>query len=63
MRSTRLSSSQVSEAKLKMRDPEARRFYLVRTKYFIYYRAKGAWLEIIAFWHSSREARGASVRV
>ena len=37
------------------RDTETRRFYLVRTKYLIYYRARGAWLEVIAFWHSSRE--------
>ena len=37
------------------RDAETRRFYLVRTKYFIYYRVRGAWLEVIAFWHSSRE--------
>ena len=37
------------------RDPEIRRFYLARTQYFAYYRPKGKFLEIIAFWHSSRE--------
>lgn len=37
------------------RDPEVRRFYLARTKYFVYYRTKGVFLEVIAFWHSSRE--------
>lgn len=37
------------------RDAETRRFYLVRTKYFVYYRPRGPWLEVIAFWHSSRE--------
>jgi plasmid stabilization system protein ParE len=37
------------------RDAQVRRFYLVRTKYFIYYRARGGFLEVIAFWHASRE--------
>lgn len=37
------------------RDTETRRFYLVRTKYFIYYRPRGTFLEVVAFWHSSRE--------
>jgi plasmid stabilization system protein ParE len=37
------------------RDAQVRRFYLVRSKYFIYYRAKGEFLEVIAFWHASRE--------
>ena len=37
------------------RDAQVRRFYLVRTRYFIYYRAKGGFLEVIAFWHASRE--------
>jgi plasmid stabilization system protein ParE len=37
------------------RDGETRRFYLVRTRYFIYYRLRGPTLEVIAFWHSSRE--------
>lgn len=37
------------------RDPETRRLYLARTGYFVYYRAKGRNLEVIAFWHASRE--------
>lgn len=37
------------------RDTETRRFYLLRTKYFIYYRPKGVFIEVLAFWHSSRE--------
>ena len=36
-------------------DPGTRRLYLARTKYFVYYRAKGNDLEVIAFWHASRE--------
>ena len=37
------------------RDPRTRRLYLARTKYFVYYRAAGSLLEVIAFWHASRE--------
>ena len=37
------------------RSTETRRLYLVRTRYFVYYRAKGRFLEVLAFWHSSRE--------
>lgn len=37
------------------RSPETRRLYLVRTRYFVYYRPKGRFLEVLAFWHSSRE--------
>ena len=37
------------------RSPQARRLYLVRTRYFVYYRPKGRFLEVLAFWHSSRE--------
>lgn len=37
------------------RDSETRRLYLVRTGYFVYYRPRGRRLEILAFWHSSRE--------
>lgn len=37
------------------RDPETRRLYLARTRYFVYYRKRGKYLEIVAFWHSSRE--------
>jgi plasmid stabilization system protein ParE len=42
------------------RDPETRRLYLARTQYFLYYRPRGRYLEIVAFWHSSRE-RGPKV--
>ena len=38
------------------RDPQIRRLYLSRTQYFVYYRAKGGFLEIVAFWHSARES-------
>jgi plasmid stabilization system protein ParE len=37
------------------RDPETRRLYLARTRYFVYYRPRGRYLEVVAFWHSSRE--------
>jgi len=37
------------------RDPETRRLYLARTRYFLYYRPRGRFLEVVAFWHSSRE--------
>jgi plasmid stabilization system protein ParE len=37
------------------RDPEVRRLYLARTRYFVYYRPRGVYLEVIAYWHSSRE--------
>jgi plasmid stabilization system protein ParE len=37
------------------RDLEVRRLYLVRTRYFVYYRPRPPFLEVIAFWHSSRE--------
>jgi plasmid stabilization system protein ParE len=37
------------------RAAETRRLYLARTKCFIYYRPKGNYLEVIAFWHASRE--------
>ena len=32
-----------------------RRLYLPRVKYFVYYRVCGLLLEVVAFWHSSRE--------
>lgn len=32
-----------------------RRLYLARVQYFAYYRVHGNFLEIIAFWHASRE--------
>ena len=37
------------------RDLETRRLYLARTGYFVYYRANGKYLEVVAFWHASRE--------
>jgi plasmid stabilization system protein ParE len=37
------------------RDPETRRLYLARTRYFVYYRPRGGYLEVVAFWHASRE--------
>ena len=42
------------------RDAEARRLYLARTRYFVYYRPRGPYLEVVAFWHSGRE-RGPGV--
>ena len=32
-----------------------RRLYLPRVGYFIYYRVRGNFLEVVAFWHSRRE--------
>ncbi len=32
-----------------------RRLYLPRVKYFVYYRVRGKFIEVVAFWHSSRE--------
>jgi plasmid stabilization system protein ParE len=32
-----------------------RRLFLPRVRYFVYYRVRGKMLEIVAFWHSSRE--------
>ena len=37
------------------RDPETRRLYLARISYFVYYRPRGKYLEVVAFWHASRE--------
>ena len=39
------------------RDPEIRRFYLVRTQYVVYYRPKRLFLEVVAFWRASRESK------
>ena len=36
-------------------DPSTRRLYLARTRYFVYYRVKGRYLDVIAFWHASRD--------
>jgi plasmid stabilization system protein ParE len=38
------------------RPQEVRRLYLIRVRYFVYYRTRGRLLEVIAFWHASREA-------
>lgn len=32
-----------------------RRLYLPRINYFIYYRVRSTYLEVVAFWHSRRE--------
>ena len=37
------------------RSDVVRRLYLPRVKYFVYYRVRGKFLEVVAFWHSSRE--------
>jgi plasmid stabilization system protein ParE len=37
------------------RSDAVRRLYLPRVKYFIYYRVRGKFLEVVAFWHSSSE--------
>jgi plasmid stabilization system protein ParE len=34
---------------------QVRRFFLGRTRYFLYYRVRGDVLEVISLWHSSRE--------
>lgn len=33
-----------------------RRLYLTRVRYFLYYQVRGNVLEVVAFWHASREA-------
>jgi len=37
------------------RSDMVRRLYLARIRYFMYYRVRGNFLEVVAFWHSSRE--------
>ena len=32
-----------------------RRLYLARIRYFAYFRVRNGFLEVVAFWHSSRE--------
>ena len=32
-----------------------RRLYLGRVRYFVYYRINAPYLEVVAFWHESRE--------
>ena len=39
----------------KARNQYVRRLYLTRVRYFVYYRVQGPQLEIVAFWHESRE--------
>jgi plasmid stabilization system protein ParE len=38
------------------RAQEVRCLYLTRVRYFVYYRTRGRFLEVIAFWHASRAA-------
>lgn len=38
------------------RSDTVRRLYLTRIRYFIYYRLSGQFLDVVAFWHASREA-------
>ena len=35
--------------------PDVRRLFLSRVRYFVYYRADDQNLNVLAFWHSSRE--------
>ncbi len=37
------------------RAQDVRRLYLARVHYFVYYRTTERFLEVIAFWHASRE--------
>ncbi len=37
------------------RDPETRRWWLDRIRYYIYYRPRGRYLELVAFWGGGRE--------
>lgn len=41
------------------RVPGVRRLYLGRVRYFVYYKAEGHDLKVLAFWHASREAQPA----
>ena len=34
--------------------PEIRRFHLDRIRYWVYYRVRGNYLEVVSVWHSSR---------
>jgi plasmid stabilization system protein ParE len=38
------------------RSDTIRRLYLARIRYFVYYRVSGQFLDVVAFWHASREA-------
>jgi plasmid stabilization system protein ParE len=37
------------------RTPGVRRLFLSRVGYFVYYKAEGDTLHVLAFWHASRE--------
>ena len=37
------------------RSETVRRLHLARVRYFVYYRVRGKFLDVVAFWHSSRE--------
>lgn len=37
------------------RTPNVRRLFLNRVGYFVYYKQQGGDLQVLAFWHSSRE--------
>ena len=37
------------------RNRDVRRLYLTRVRYFVYYRVQGPYLDVVAFWHESRE--------
>ena len=37
------------------RSGTVRRLYLTRVQYFVYYRVRGKFLDVVAFWHASRE--------
>ncbi len=39
------------------RTPGVRRLFLNRVGYFIYYKQQGGDLQVLAFWHSSRESQ------
>ena len=42
--------------KVETKRPEfVRRLYLTRVQYFVYYRVRGKFLDVVAFWHASRE--------
>ncbi|MBK6851792.1 MAG: type II toxin-antitoxin system RelE/ParE family toxin [Burkholderiales bacterium] len=37
------------------RNHDVRRLYLARVRYFVYYRIQGQSLDVVAFWHESRQ--------
>jgi plasmid stabilization system protein ParE len=38
-----------------VRNQDVRRLFLSRVRYFVYYRVQGSYLDVVAFWHESRE--------